>query len=276
MVRIILHILGLIAPGLAAAWVYKLWFSTPRYPEPKRELRWREQAVSEFVDVDGDKIAVYQWGPSSQAKVYLIHGWSGRASQLGAFVKPLNDAGFTVIGFDAVGHGSSTGKSANIFKITNCFHLISEKYGRPVSIIAHSFGCMVAALAIKKYQLASASLVTISSPTRPEYLVELFTGTLQITSKVIDIFNTKLKSEFGANVYHEISADENLRNNRLPALIVHDKDDLDVSWEYSQRLVAAMPNATAVYTQGLGHRRILRDKQVVAKIVAFISGEKNG
>lgn len=275
LLRTSIRILGTLAPFLAASWVYKLWFTTPRYAEPVRERRWREQAELQYLQIDGDRIAVYRWGDDTQPRVYLVHGWSGRGAQLGAFVKPLNELGYTVISFDALGHGLSSGNSANIFKITSHLQSIIHHFGEPAHIIAHSFGSMVSALLIRKYKLTPKSLVTISSPTRPEYLLELFTGSLQLNDRVKEIFNRKLTRDFGDNVYQEIAADENLRGNPLSAMIVHDKQDKEVNWQYSQKLLDVMPNAQSFFTEGLGHRRILRDKQTVYKIVRFIAAEDN-
>jgi len=273
--RTSIGILGMLSPWLAASWVYKLWFSTPRYAEPVRERRWREQAELQYLEIDGERIVVYRWGDDTQPCVYLVHGWSGRGAQMGAFVKPLNELGYTVISFDAVGHGLSSGKAANIFKITSHLQTIIQDYGAPEHIIAHSFGSMVSALLIRKYKLTPKSLVTISSPTRGEYLLELFTGSLQLDDRVKEIFNHKLTRDFGDNVYHEIAADENLRGNLLYALIVHDKQDEEVYWQYSQKLLDVMPNAQSLFTEGLGHRRILRDKQTVTKIIRFIAEKGN-
>lgn len=270
-----LQLLGMIAPGIAANWIYKIWFSTPRYPVSKRETRWREQAQLDYMEINGDRIAVYRWGKAGQPCVYLVHGWSGHGAQLGAFVKPLNELGYTVIAFDAVGHGQSSGKSANIFRITDELKTIIEHHGKPAHFIAHSFGCMVVALLIKKYHIIPFSLVSISSPTRFEYLLELFTQALSISDSVMTKFIGRLKKDFGDDFYHVIAADENLKGSSIPALIVHDKNDRDVGREYSQRLLDVMPQARALFTEGLGHRLVLRNKQIIREIITFITETKD-
>jgi hypothetical protein len=58
----------------------------------------------------------------------------------------------------------------------------------------------------------------------------------------------------------------------LPLLVVHDRGDLEVPWEDGRRIAAAAARATLLTTEGLGHRRILRDPNVVAASVAFIDG----
>jgi len=52
---------------------------------------------------------------------------------------------------------------------------------------------------------------------------------------------------------------------------VHDQQDHDVPWQEGETLAHAWPNAISIQTQGLGHRRILRDPAVVARSVAFMA-----
>ena len=61
-----------------------------------------------------------------------------------------------------------------------------------------------------------------------------------------------------------------MKNSKLPIMLVHDKQDKAVSWRNSERIVEAASNAVAVYTEGHGHRRLLRDKKLIRKIAQFI------
>ena len=56
----------------------------------------------------------------------------------------------------------------------------------------------------------------------------------------------------------------------VPLLVVHDESDADVPYAQGQRLAAAWPGAQLRTTQGLGHRRILRDDAVVEAAVGFL------
>jgi pimeloyl-ACP methyl ester carboxylesterase len=56
----------------------------------------------------------------------------------------------------------------------------------------------------------------------------------------------------------------------LPALIIHDHDDRDVSWHEGEAIARAWPHARFLRTEGLGHRRILLDPEVIGRAVRFL------
>jgi hypothetical protein len=51
---------------------------------------------------------------------------------------------------------------------------------------------------------------------------------------------------------------------------VHDRLDREVSFTHAERLADAWRQARLHATEGLGHRRILRDDGVVAEVVEFV------
>jgi len=57
----------------------------------------------------------------------------------------------------------------------------------------------------------------------------------------------------------------------VPALVVHDRGDREVPFHDAERLVARWPNATLLATDGIGHRRILKDDDVIRRVVEFVS-----
>ena len=62
-----------------------------------------------------------------------------------------------------------------------------------------------------------------------------------------------------------------LAGNRDDALLViHDRTDREVSFEHGARLAATWPKAQLRETDGLGHRKILRDPDVLAATVEFV------
>jgi len=53
-------------------------------------------------------------------------------------------------------------------------------------------------------------------------------------------------------------------------LIVHDRGDREIPWRDGAALATAWPGAELKLTDGLGHRRILSDPDVIAAALAFV------
>ena len=60
------------------------------------------------------------------------------------------------------------------------------------------------------------------------------------------------------------------RSMTSPALIVHDTGDADVPFAHGEEIARAWPGAELVTTNGLGHRAILRDPEVLRRTVEFL------
>jgi len=264
------RLLSLIAPWLAVRWMYQLWFKSPRFTEPSREAAWAAVAARSTLQHPLGEMVVYQWGNTGDPIVMLVHGWSGRATQLGAFAEPLTQAGYCVIAFDAPGHGRSAGHSTTIMEISDVLNKITELYGKPQAIIAHSFGCLASLYCIAHQRLMLQQLVCISAPSSAVYLVDNFARHLCVSARVKAAFMQKVEKIFGDNLWQRISASENIQSAAFPVLIVHDQDDRDVDWQHAQWLAQSGKNTQLYITQGLGHRRILRDATVIQRIVNFI------
>lgn len=262
-------------PYYAAERAYYLWFKSPRYTQPAREQRWREKAAPGFLQTNTHKIALYSWiNPSNHHApvIVLMHGWSGRATQMGAFVQPLLNTGFSVVGFDAPGHGQSSGSETNFFEIEEALSRLCTQLGRVHGVIAHSFATMVLAYSLR-YSIQCERVVLLSSPNDPAFLVQRFCDSLGFSEKAKKLFENKLEKRFNNNIWDMLSAEMNARHLDVPALIIHDKDDPDVPAIMSKRLSNAWLNSELLITSGLGHTRILRDKDVIQHAVAFLTAQ---
>ena len=269
-------VLNVISPRWGARRAYRLWFTSPRYPEPARERRWREQAQVDFIDHEHGPLAVYRWGQGPA--VLLVHGWSGRGTQMGAFAEPLVKRGYSVVAFDAPGHGRSAGSETNAFQVAAALASVAEQTGPLSAIIAHSFGTMATTLALHQ-GLSVEKVVCISAPTSLEFLVDRFCQTLDIKPKIETLLIQMLEKEFGKDIWQRIESDRHVVDCTTAALIIHDKNDVDVPWQWSERLAKAWPNSCFWLTKGLGHRRILRNRTVIRSVCEFIENghlpEKN-
>jgi pimeloyl-ACP methyl ester carboxylesterase len=268
MLRLAIRLLGLVSPALAGRWVYRLWFQPLRYPEPPQEQEWRRTAQPLAVVHRGQRLAVDSWGAGST--VLMVHGWNGRGAQLGAFAPELVRAGFRVVTFDTPAHGRSPGRATNLPEISEAIHAVARACGPVHAIIGHSFGVACAIYAVQQ-GLKVNRIVAISPPDNVRSLTQKFFIALAVAPRVQEIFNRKFETQFGADLWQRFSPEVLARQLDVPGLVIHDQDDRDVPIQEGVAVAQAWPGAQFVRTTGLGHRRILRDPEVIARVTAFIA-----
>ena len=266
--RLAIRLLNSVSPVLAGRLVSRIWFGAQRYQQPARETPWRDAAQQSRLKFEQHDLAVYSWGQQGPG-VLLIHGWSGRGTQMGAFAEPLVQAGYRVLAFDAPGHGQSSGRSTHIFEAIEAVQAMNRVYGPFYAVVAHSFGCMVLARALRD-GLKTERVVCISPPAQLRFLIDSFCYSLQIPLAARRHFINRLRQGFGDDIDDQVSTEVSVRSLKIPALIVHDENDRDVPLQQGQMLAGAWPGAELVVTRGLGHRRILRDRDVLQKIVHYL------
>lgn len=266
--RIVVRMLDRVSPALAARWLARLWFSTRRFKQPNREMKWLQQVQRKSLQTAYGDIALYLW-PQQGPTVVLLHGWSGRGMQMGAFAEPLQRAGFQVLAFDAPGHGESPGNSTSIFQIVEVLQQLEQAYGPFYAAVAHSFGGMVLALALAE-GLSIQRAVSIGSPVQVEYLMDSYCRLLGVPARTVKRFKQLLERRLGADVYERSSTDRIAHRIDIPLLIIHDNQDAEVPLEQAKLLQRSWRDSRLIVTEGLGHRRILRDPQVIEQAVGYL------
>jgi len=273
LIRLGFRIGGRISPKLAGRVAYDLWFTPTRFRTPESEKAVLESAEIEFHEINSLTIATYSWGQSGPT-ILLVHGWSGRGTQLGTFVEPLINAGFRVLSFDCPAHGKSSGKQTNLYEIADVILALNDKYGPFDSVITHSFGGPCLAVAMQQ-GLNTSSVVSISPPARVTALVEKFADTLAIPEKAEKNFVRRFEHAFGKNILEEASMQNMVRELDMPALVIHDEDDADIPWHDGLAVAKAWKYAGFIKTSTLGHRRILRDVSTIQAAVDFVKSKKS-
>jgi pimeloyl-ACP methyl ester carboxylesterase len=257
----------LVSTELTGRWVNHLWFRSQRFPEPAREKEWLASAERLTLTHRGRPLAVQRWGAGPT--VLLVHGWHGRGAQLGAFAAPLAAAGFRVVTFDAPAHGLTPGRSTDLPEVSEALLTVAQAFPPLHGVIAHSFGTVATLYAVAQ-GLAPHRVVALSAPSSIEFLMESFRARLNLSTTVMAVHRRLMEERFGADLWQRFSPREIARAVDIPALLVHDEEDTEVPCQESEALAHAWPGAARMQTRGLGHRRILRDPEVVAHVVAFM------
>lgn len=268
LMRLAFQIGGRLAPKLSGRWAHYLWFRPQRHVPPAREQALLANAVCLPLAHAGKHIAVYSWGAGPL--ILLVHGWSGRGAQMGAFADPLVQAGYRVIAFDAPAHGRSTGEDTNLPEIGDVLLELVRQHGPLHAVIAHSFGVLATLYAIGE-GLNLARVVGISPPSSIEGLIDKFAQGLSIPTAALEVMRTLFEARFGLDAWQRFSPVRLAQSTTVDALIVHDDTDREVPCQEGEALAKAWPGARMLRTSGLGHRRILRDSQVIAEAIAFVA-----
>ncbi|HET7361735.1 MAG TPA: alpha/beta hydrolase, partial [Salinimicrobium sp.] len=119
-----------VSPFLASRFAARLFLTPFRYNLPEREKEMDEKSKQEqvFVPSMNREIVVYHYGESNK-KILLVHGWSGRGTQLSMMAKALVEQDYSVISFDAPGHGKAPGKISMMPFFSKAIHFLEEKHG---------------------------------------------------------------------------------------------------------------------------------------------------
>jgi len=262
-----LRLLSATAPRIATRVAADLFMTPRRFPTPDREKEVLAHGTPFAVQL-GTSREVRAWRFGKGPAVILAHGWEGRGSQLGAFVAPLVDRGYSVFTFDAPAHGASPGSRSSLPHFAWAVRAVADAAGAPHAIVAHSLGCAAATLALRD-GLDVQRLVFLAPPLNPRDYTERFGTILGLDDATIRGMQTRIEERF-ARKWSDYSLEETARTMTAPLLVVHDRQDRDTTWAEGSALASAWPGARLLTTDGLGHRRILRDATVLEEVTRFV------
>ena len=264
--------LGRFSALLAGGPAYLLWFIPWRVPVSERGLRkqagWLEPTEPFELRTTVGRVAGFTAGDGPL--VILVHGWGERAAALGGFIAPLTDAGFRVVGVDLPGHGNSAGQMNNPIRSAAVVREVAEHLGGAHAVIAHSLGGHAALWAMNE-GLAVQRAVLIAPNVDMDYATETFQSLFGLPAKAMTGLRRNIERRFGPNIWNDLDGGHLAEGNRTPGLVFHDREDAQVPFEGSERLVRTWTSAELVEAPGLGHGTITRDPSVIERAVAFVA-----
>jgi pimeloyl-ACP methyl ester carboxylesterase len=216
------------------------------------------------------KVMIYEYG-KSEKKILLSHGWSGRGTHLFKIANELINAGYSTISFDAPAHGKSSGRTTILPEFVETILEIERQFGPFEAAVGHSLGGMSLLNATKK-GLAIHRLAIIGSGDIIQDILNDFIAKLKLKPST----STQLRLHFEKK-YHvdleDYSAHKAAKEIAIPVLVIHDKNDTEVPVTAGIHIHQHLKNGQLVLTEGLGHRKILGNTEVIEKVVGFIQGD---
>ena len=242
-------------------------FMTPRRPAPRDWEAALLRQGTRLTLANGLVARSYGVGP----RVLLVHGWEGRGMNLGMFIAPLTAAGYQVVALDGPAHGESPGEQTNPVDFARALLGVGHELGPLAGVIAHSMGAASTALALRQ-GLEAARVVLIAGPSSLAGVLRGFAQVARLPEPVAERFYA-LVAEYVGEPAEMLDIAHVGATLTTPALIIHDPADADVPFADGQAIAASWPDARLYVTEGLGHRRILRDRDVIAMATSFITAD---
>ena len=245
-------------------------FATPlKIAPPERELMMRQSAKRNLLSMDGinKKIMTYTYG-YSRKKILLVHGWSGRGTQLVNIADKVLENKMMVISFDGPAHGLSSGKSTSILEFIICIRQLEKEYGPFDAAIGHSMGGMALLNAVSQ-GLKINNLVIIGADNSINEIIksEVKKYSLQpiIAQKLVELINTRLSINI-----EDYSSQNASKNVDIPTLVINDSEDKYVDVSSALTIRQNLKYGELLMTNGLGHHKILKDPTIIQRIIDFI------
>jgi pimeloyl-ACP methyl ester carboxylesterase len=261
--------LSFISSKLAVLYCAKLFITPLKYKIPKREIEMDSKSVQKtmYIPAIHKKIRVYEYGQSDK-KILLVHGWSGRGTQLFKFADELLKLDYSVVSFDAPAHGKSGSSTTIMLEFIEVVKELEKQYNGFDGAIGHSLGGMSLLKAVSR-GVKIPKMAVIGSGDTIQEILDVFVSKLELNPKIAFGMKKHFEKQFGESM-ENYSGSESAKNVTIPTLVIHDENDYEVLVNCAKNIHQNLSNGTLEITQGLGHRKILGDKKVIEMAVKFV------
>jgi pimeloyl-ACP methyl ester carboxylesterase len=260
-------------PALAVRMALRL-FGTPLPPRwlQRRaawDARWRRETWSfGQSSLTLHRLRVAPPGPP----VLLVHGWGGQAAQMLPLAEAMLRHGLEPLLVDMPAHGMSAGRISNLPQFARAIDYLSARLaqeGRPPrAVVAHSLAANAAAHAASR-GLPTARLVLLAPPASPRDYTDLFAGVFGLSEATRSAMQARIEAREGF-VMQQFDASAVGPRIDVPTLVVHDVGDSINRIEDGMAFAEAITGAQLLRTEGLGHRKILKDAAVIERVAQFV------
>jgi pimeloyl-ACP methyl ester carboxylesterase len=270
--RLVLTTFQRLWPALAVRAASRL-FATPLPPKwLNRRTDWDAGWQVEQWPFEDASLTVYAPRVAPHAPVaLLVHGWGGHAGQLRLLAESLAEHGLRPVLLEMPAHGRSAGTSSNLPQFARAIEYAAgrlRQQGHELRLLAaHSLGANAAAFATAR-GVPVERLALLAPPASPREYTRYFAHVFGLSETTRAAMQRRIE-EREAVLMPQFEPDSVGPRIRQPALVVHDRADSVNPFRDGQAFAHAIRGATLVATEGLGHRKMLKDPAVIARVVAF-------
>ena len=249
---------------------------------PKRRVRPRLARMlneAEDLEVATAHGGIMAWRLGSGPATLMVHGWEDDNALWSPLIDLCAEMMRGSVAFDLPGHGWSPAEECSIQAAGAAVLAVAEALGPIDSVVAHSFGCPSTIWAMAN-GLKVQRAVMIASPvprtetrsqardmTRWEQ-AQLHEGVdpeVIARARVIMAERPPMRSNDP-----DFDIEAVLPTLTAKALILHSMDDEQCPVANSQRMAELWPGSELVLLDGLGHRLVAQEPDVVARVFEFV------
>lgn len=268
--RAVFQVLWQTSPGRAIDRAIRLLLTPPRQDFSDAEFAAMEKASLLPVPMISGRLIAWRWGRATDPAVVLVHGWGGRGTQLRSFIDPLLARGFSVVGYDAPGHGMSGRGESSLPHMLEGLNAVLDQLESVHAVIGHSVGGAVTAMALAQRPAVKRGVLIAAPASLAEHSNRIATA-LRWPEALRAATQRRIENRFGFK-WTEFEAESS--SGDQPLLVIHDRKDREVPFSEGRRHERNWSRARMFETSGLGHRRVLDDPTVILATADFIAGER--
>ena len=223
------------------------------------------------------------------ATIVCCHGWEGRGTNFFKFIPKLTAKGFRVIAPDYPMHGNTGGNESGCHAFGYALNCILNYLNVPVILLVHSMGNGTTStnyyISDEKVRSQIKGYAALGIPDAFRDVLITFQKLVGMDDYTFNIFLEKFSEKLGLDIRFFVLSDI-IKYFDYPCLLVQDDKDKEFPLEWAINSSKYIPQKYQTYkigdkvypcfhkTSGLGHRRILRDDNVVDLVIDFISNIK--
>ena len=204
--------------------------------------------------------------------IIVSHGWGDTSKSFQEMIISLKQQGYLVAAIDHIGHGKSSGSKSHLLSFIETLELLIEQFNEDrvtvVAIIGHSMGA-IATLNLPRYLLESKKIILISSPINFFELMSEKVEQAGISRKLLSRVLDNISHKYG-KTWQQLTTENNRDKLALDFTFIHDRQDRYAPFADVTRFLQ-QEKTTLIETEGLGHRRILSDTNVINNITKVLS-----
>jgi len=264
----IINFISLLSADLSSRLTMLMFSISISKPLRQKDAEFYDQGIKRCFRHGKYRFNVYEYGQGPY--VLLVHGWTCNGARWKRYVDRVVSEGYTALVMDAPAHGTSPGWSLPVPQFVLCVQKVINTYGGVDSIVSHSMGSIVSAIALSRsnYSTCTSKLTLMNTFADCDSLISRFASCIGINDNVMS-HTREWITKYTYSPLSYFSLIDHLSDLKVEVLFISDVEDIVVPQFEVNKILSSEYPIEFVQTSGLGHR--LRSEEVVDKVLSHLT-----